>query len=251
MAYYNRLPQLRHTLSTISNSSTKDIEIIIVDDFSDQENNLRNIRLEFPNLDIKVLEMRELYKTKTYCNPCVPYNMGFRKSIGDKIIIQNPECCHIGDIITYVNNNLSNDDYFTFHCWALGKSETDRLQQNLPISIGKVEGKSKWYNHKTERPVALHFTSAITRKNLIDLNGFDERFSQGFNYDDNEFVERIKNKGLTIKFVEDPLVIHQYHRKSYGHPENPPPTVDNNLLYQETVSSKLIRANNRENICGI
>lgn len=251
MAYYNRLPQLRHTLKSILRSAEQDYEVIIVDDFSDDLNNISLINSEFPSLDIKIIEMRKLLGKKYYCNPCVAYNTGFRYSRGDKIIIQNPECCHMGDVISYVKHNLTDSDYYTFHCWAMSKSDTDRLQQNLPTSIGKVEGKSRWYNHKTERPAALHFTSAITRKNLVDLNGFDERYSQGFNYDDNEFVERIKNKSLDIKFIEDPFVVHQYHRKSYGHPENPQPTVDNQQLYQETMSSKIIRADNRENICGI
>ena len=75
----------------------------------------------------------------------------------------------------------------------------------------------------------------------------------GQNYDPNlnEFLQRIKHMNLKIKFISDPYVIHQYHSKSYGHPDNPIPTVDNQVLFQHTIDSKKIRAENKENICGI
>ena len=244
MAYYNRLPQLHHTLKTLIESKEKNFEVIIVDDFSDANNQLTNIKNKFPSLNITVIEMRSLIAKKNYCNPCIPYNVGFRASKGDKIIIQNPECCHVGDVISYVNTNLNEKDYITFHCWAADKTGTTMLQQGKKIDIGNEVGKAKWYNHELHRPVALHFTSAISRSNLIELNGFDESFSMGFNYDDNEFLQRIKNKGLNVKFISDPYVVHQYHRKSYGHPDNPQPTNDNGILFQETINSKKIRANN-------
>ena len=251
MAYYNRLPQLRYTLKSIEFSKEKDIEIIIVDDFSDTDNSLDTINNEYPYLNIRVIKMSDIVDNKNYCNPCVPYNVGFRTSRGDKIVIQNPECSHQGDVLEYVNSHLTDQIYLTFHCWACNKDEVRVLHQGHPIPVGQENGKSRWYNHKTINPGALHFTSAITRKNLIELNGFDETFSMGFNYDDNEFLQRIKNKELNIEFVENPFVIHQYHRKSYGHPNNPEPTTDNEKLFQNTVVSKKIKAENKENICGI
>jgi glycosyltransferase involved in cell wall biosynthesis len=45
MAYYNRLPQLRFTLQTITNSAYKDVEVVIVDDFSDADNSLDTHRV--------------------------------------------------------------------------------------------------------------------------------------------------------------------------------------------------------------
>lgn len=91
MAYYNRLPQLRFTLQTIANSAYKDVEVVIVDDFSDAENSLDSIPHEFPKLQFNIICMREQVTKKDYCNPCVPYNVGLRASRGDMIVIQNPE----------------------------------------------------------------------------------------------------------------------------------------------------------------
>lgn len=246
MSYYNRMEQLRYTLKTIADSVVTDCEIVIVDDFSDPAQHLNNLPAEFPGLNFNLIDMRAKYGTKTWCNPCVPYNEGFRASRGDKIIIQNPECCHIGDVLAYTENNLVDGTYLSFHAYACTKQDTQVLHETgkCPMFSHK---KARWYNHATERPVAFHFCNAITRNDLIQTNGFDERFSQGFNWDDAELLFRIK-KICQVKFVEDPWVVHQYHQKSYGHPDNPEPTYNNKALYLSMTIDDVIRANNKENI---
>lgn len=246
MAYYNRLSQLRYTLKTIEKSLTKDFEIVIVDDYSFKEHSLNSIPQEFKTLNFNIIRMQDILPTKNYVGPSVPYNVGFRASKGDKIIIQNPECCHIGDVISYTNDNLTDENYLSFHCFASGKREVDQLQKNNFLDISTSTG--KWYNHKIHRPASYHFTTAITRKNLIELNGFDERYAAGFNFDDDELIERIRKKGLEIKFVNNPWVIHQYHGKGFNNPLNPPAIQDNALFHKENIKDLSIRANNKESI---
>jgi len=250
MSYYNRLRQLRHTLQTISNSRHKDVEIVIVDDFSDDGDKLDTLPKLFPNLAFNIMHMHDRQDKKTYCNPCVPYNIAFRASRGDKIIIQNPECCHMGDVLQYTQANLTDSNYLSYHCYAATKSETDVLHTGQPMPMF-THKKSRWYNHITDRPAAFHFACAITRKNLVELNGFDERYACGHDYDDAELVVRIQNLGLAIEFVADPWVVHQYHRKTYDNPNNPPVTQNNRELYEQLQQNPKVRANNAESICGI
>ena len=115
MAYYNRQAQLGYTLKTISQSSCKDVEVIIVDDFSAEDEQPEPICAQYPELDIKIIHMRDQVDKKYYCNPCIPYNTGFKATTGDKIIIQNPECCHMGDVLAYTAEHLTDDVYLTFH----------------------------------------------------------------------------------------------------------------------------------------
>lgn len=249
MSYYNRLHLLKHTLKTLSQSFYKDFEIVIVDDFSNEENSIVNLPKEFPNLTFQIIEMKNVVSEKYYCNPCVPYNVGLRASNGDKIIIQNPECCHMGDVISYVDKFLNDEKYFAFHCFGCDRNDLKLLHNGFDINLDRQgPSKARWYNHKIHRPVAYHFTSAITRKNLIELNGFDERFASGLNYDDDELVQRIKRKGLNIEFIEDPYVIHQYHGKSGKNPLSPEPTQDNAILYAKILEEKTIKAQNKETI---
>jgi len=247
MAYYNRQAQLGYTLKTIGRSSYKDVEIVIVDDFSAADQQPEPITDQFPELNFNIIHMHDRVEKKSYCNPCVPYNTGFRASKGDKIIIQNPECCHMGDVVAYTADMLTDDAYLSYHAYGCTKQDLKFLHADEPVPMFSHK-KARWYNHATERPFGFHFCNAITRNNLIKINGFDEAYSQGHNYDDAEILHRIKNLGLPIKFVADPWVIHQYHHKSYGHPDNPQPTVDNKALYEALLKTDQVRANNPESI---
>ena len=246
MAYYNRLPQLRYTLKTIEKSASKNFEIVIVDDYSSEEHSIDTISLEFKSLNFKIIKMQNINSKKTYVGPSIPYNVGFRESQGDKIIIQNPECCHMGDVIDYTDNNLSDDLYLSFHCFASGKRELNDLYSNNYLDVTTSAG--RWYNHSVHRPASYHFTTAITRKNLIELNGFDEKYAVGFNYDDDEFIQRIKKKKLKIEFVDDPWTIHQYHGKGFNNPLNPAASQDNYAFHIENIKNLSVRANNKEDI---
>lgn len=217
MAYHNRIHLLRHTLNTIDQFKETDYELVIVDDFSSQEHKLTDLHKEFPNIDMQIIDMQEEVNEKWYRNPCIPFNIGFMKSRGDKIIIQNPECCHMGNVISYTRNHLTDSNYLSFHCYATGPNDTRRLHKgkrieynNKPIKQSR-EDESKWYNHEAYRPASYNFTTAITRNNLIRLNGFDERFALGHNCDDDDFIYRVKRMKLRIDFVHDPFVIHQHH----------------------------------------
>ena len=92
MSYHDRRKQLLKTLDSIHYFG--DPEIIIVDDASDE-------RIEdIPGITVIRIEPGQ----KTWINPCIPFNIGFARAKGDMIIIQNPECIHIGDILKYTEN---------------------------------------------------------------------------------------------------------------------------------------------------
>jgi len=247
MAYFNRISQLRYTLQTIARSRVRDFEIVIADDFSAVDQSLDHLPQEFPSLNFKLIDMRKTYRIKDWCNPCVPYNEAFRASSGDKIIIQNPECCHMGDVLWHVDQNLTQGTYLSFHTYACTKQDVRVLHSTGVCPMFSHSKKARWYNHETARPVAFHFCNAITRKDLQRINGFDERYAKGYNWDDVEFLHRIK-KICQVEFVADPWVVHQYHAKSYGHPDNPAPEYNNRFLYSKTVEEGHVRAPNQKDI---
>lgn len=207
MGYHNRLRQLEFTLETINQTKFKNYEVIVVDDFSKDSQNPELLKNKYPEIPLRIFNMKDFYENKTYYNPCIPYNLGFSKIRGDKVIIQNPECCHIGDVISFTENNLTDSNCLSFHCYSANQQETVKIHNHQKISFC-----NRWYNHRILRPEAFHFATSMTTKNLKKLNGFDERFSQGYAYDDAEFVFRIKN-AMEINFVNSPYVIHQHHSK--------------------------------------
>ena len=46
------------------------------------------------------------------------YNNAFKYINGEYVIIQNSECMHIGDIVSYVVQNLNENNIISLPCWA-------------------------------------------------------------------------------------------------------------------------------------
>ncbi|MGL6039432.1 MAG: glycosyltransferase family 2 protein [Soonwooa sp.] len=217
-AYYNRRELFLRTLESIAKTKYDgDFEVIAVDDGSRNEERLEDLKKDFPFLKIIYLDPTK----KWYHNSCIPFNIGIRAAKGDKIILQNPECYHYGDILLKTEEELTDKDYLSFACFSLDKYTTDNFGEvfnseyfkNLIIQHNNAptaDGDAGWYNHSKLRPHAYHFCTAITKKNINKLGGFDERFALGIAYDDDELIQRVK-KIVKIKFLDDVIVLHQNH----------------------------------------
>lgn len=204
MSAFRRQEQLEVTLRSIHSSSVKDYELIIVDDASPTPlvcDEAKIIRVE-PN-------------EKWYTNPCIPYNRGFKEAKGDIVVIQNPECYHVGDVLGYVQDKIRRGLYLSFACYAINRNETQKLARgempHIKMRTFKRPEDNGWYNHAHFRPVGYHFCSAITREDLDKVGGFDERYADGIGFDDDDFAKRVRRAGLRTVIVENPYVLHQFH----------------------------------------
>ncbi len=223
MAYFNRLPHLAKTLESISFSSVRDrCEIIIVDDGSESKHDPNSVT-KF-GLNVKVITIPD--GERKWKNPCVPFNRGFDAATGDIVVIQSPECFHVGDILSSASSMKCNE-YLSYsvlnliestHVKKFEKMTAKAIynQANRIFNVDNVSDdvtKNHWYNHPFYRPRGYHFISAIWRKHLVDINGFDERYANGHAWDDDDLIERIKRYGLDITCVPPQTVfgIHQYH----------------------------------------
>lgn len=217
-AYYNRKKLFRNTLLRLKYSLIQGFEVIAVDDGSSAENRLEDLQKEFSFLKVIRVEPTD----KWYINPCVPFNKGIKAAKGEIIILQNPECVHYGDILKYVVDNLQPNEYFSFASYSLDKVTTDALNDNtirrlefsgltfLPQKVD-YDGAAGWYNHSVYKPRGFHWCAAINCTDLLDLRGFDERFAMGVGFDDDELLARIKKKGMNLKIIDEPFVLHQNH----------------------------------------
>jgi GT2 family glycosyltransferase len=102
-----------------------------------------------------------------------------------------------------------------------------------------------WGNHPTIDPVAFHYCCAITKENLLKVNGFDERLAFGVSFEDDWFVRQVQNAGLTVEITEYPFVVHQWHeRLSHNIMQNAPQMWDKNyrVLFNELIPLNEYRA---------
>jgi GT2 family glycosyltransferase len=224
-SYYNRKPQFINTLKTISKSNQiNNVEVIVVDDGSAPEHKLDDIPEIFPF--VKVITLKN--EDKWYINPCIPFNKAIRAATGDIIVLQNPECFHVGDILSDIVSRINDSNYLTYGVYSVSKEITEGFyklpfehkhifsiikSQLVPFNNNSYisEGVCCWYNHSIHRPAAYHFIAAITKSNMDKLNGFDERYAYGIGFDDDEILFRIKKMGLDVKIIDEPFGVHQWH----------------------------------------
>lgn len=225
MAYHNRRNLFIKTLESMENTVyTDDLEIIAVDDDSREDQRIEDLENKFSNLNLKVIRIES--NLKWWVNPCIPNNIGFEIASGEIIIIQNPECIHVGDIISYAADNIKLNDYVAFGCYAIDRDKTNQISKihggNIEaifsiikptndVPLDQCPSMNRWYQHSEYSPRCLNFCTAIMKTDLIELGGFDEAYAPGISYDDTEFIRRIKRKGMRIEMVNTPMVIHQCH----------------------------------------
>lgn len=188
---------------------------------------------------VVVVDKDEDHLGKTWVNSAIAFNRAFYEAIhthqADAVILQNAECYHAGDILGYVRKNLTDKNYISFSCYSLGENDTLPPIEMNPRGAA-FDGDSAWYNHPVHRPVGYHFCAAITTDNLRKINGFDERFKDGKDYEDNYLLYQVRQLGLRIEIPAEPYVFHQWHYSS------PRKGASNEQLYNQLIQTEGYRA---------
>lgn len=231
MTTHDRIPQTLFTLDTINKSlSCHKIQVIIVDDSVKFINSSLFSKYKFEINYVKINN-----RNKTWINPCVNYNIGFKFVKGKKIIIQNSEVCHVGDIVSYLDDKLISGTYFVFDVM---NSPLDKINNEIYdlwnadlfnykniIDFFDSRNINDWYQHYPYYSRNFHFLTAIHIDDFLKTGGFDCDFAMGISYDDDEFVYRIsqvlKLKIYNVENQENKIFgVHQYHTKILDLHEN-------------------------------
>ena len=256
LPYYNRIDKIKITLDSYQNFyfSHNNFEVIIVDDGSSHMHKLDNLIKNY-TFNIKLINLPEKSKN-TEVNPCYPYNVGVKNSIGNIIVLSSPETFHTSNMFKVTNNfNKLNDNSYlllsTFCCtnnniinnivnnnFKLNNDIIKLFTSNL--GEGTLNNGTKrpdfnneygsWYLHSIYKKSHLNFFSCLTRNLYYKLCGFDEKYRYGTGYDDNEFLNRIKNIVPINNFFyyDEAIAIHIDHEVVH----NLPPTL-NEQIYNE------------------
>jgi hypothetical protein len=231
MTHYNRNQQIIHTLQTLQESSYPIdlIEVICYDDRSKIEPLI--LDLSKFNLNIKLI-YANFERDENIINPGYSYNNAFKYINGEYVIIQNSECLHIGDLISYVVRNLKENTLISFPCWATGNEDisleifnnrynTVALEEIVNTRWHELknfpEELKGWYNEKKLRPECLHFCNAMHINTLKRVGLFNTSIHKFLGFDDNEYAQRlIFNYNLNVIIPDHNygcFVVHQNHDK--------------------------------------
>jgi len=208
MPYYERLIQLRWTLSSLlyHYKDRADYEVIIVQDTKNSDD-VANVIDAF-SIDILMIRMSG---DDTY-NPACLFNSAARVARGKFLILTSPECLHWTNVLSVFDEELhkKNDAYVVAAC----ESATN-CSRNVSAMCDFEYDHHMWYQHSEHRNFCYHFCSVLSRKLFNKLSGFDERYANGVGYEDDDFIKRVREAGISIVTRYDAWTIHQEHKRTH------------------------------------
>jgi glycosyltransferase involved in cell wall biosynthesis len=243
MTYFDRAYQLARTLASIGKTAHPLYEVVIVDDSSPASPPIA--KFHYP---IHLVRTRE----KRWVNPEPAYNTGLLVALDlepDVIVVQNAECYHVGDVISRAAT-VGAADWLTFAAFSLDQRSTfmehniDKLTAEHPHPVHD-DGVLGWYNHPEHRPVGYDFCAAARSEVFQLLNGYDERFSAGCGYGDDNLLHRVRRAGLGVQFVTEPYVAHQWHYGSQPRPDKAALVAKNAQLHQLLKTEGSVKAHHK------
>ena len=190
MTSSNRSKQTYYTLDTIQLSAYKNVQVILVDDSTDDPIHIDKLDTYPFSIDFIIIHKDK----KFWHNPCVNYNIGFKFIKGGNIIIQNAEVCHVGDVISYIQPLFCDDHYFVFDVATCANYKANDAVYGLDTTTTQIYKQSHlfdvWYQSESDSR-KLHFLTALNRSTFQKVGGFSYDYAFGCSYDDDDFLLRI------------------------------------------------------------
>jgi UDP-N-acetylglucosamine 2-epimerase (non-hydrolysing) len=209
----NRSKQVYFTLKTISKSVFKNVQLILVDDSTYDSVNVDILKKNNYSFYIDFIKIKR--ENKNWHNPLVNYNIGFQFIKGSRIIIQNGEVCHIGDVLNFINNRLNmNDEYYVFDVKASRDYSTNEKIYNYDTNNFNIY-KENFYENRLvehgwyqsfENNQNLHFLVSLTRDTFNKIKCFSYDYTMGSLFHDNDFLLKIISNNIRIVNI-----FHEYH----------------------------------------
>ena len=153
-------------------------------------------------------------------------NIGVKQSTGDILILSCPEIVHLNNTIDLIVAPLINSKNIMSIGTSVFFDDTGNtiefLQKNKTLDLPKQLRIEIQKDVECKMAVQMPYLMGIMKQEFIDIGGYDEDFS-GYACEDNDFVGRLKTKGLQY-LRSNAEIVHLYHGKrcdSKVHWDNP------------------------------
>lgn len=208
--YFRRGAQFYNTLASLKYyyGHRDDWDMIVIED-SKNDDQLKSLVSLFGNdISIRIIKTgrEDLY------NPSPAYNAGVQAALGEYVILTSPECMHMGNVLVAFDGIFEKmpEAYVVVACES-GKNIKGVFTHPSSVTYDH----HMWYQHQTHRNNRYHFCSALKCDTYIAIGGFDERYADGYCFDDDAFRDRVASNGISFVCIDDVVVLHQEHEKGH------------------------------------
>ena len=210
MPYYKK-PTLHNTLLSYQYlyKGRDDYEVIIIEDLKNrmdkrEHNQLQSIIAQFaPDIRLRIVQMNG----PDAFAPARHFNTGAQFAEGTYVVLTNPECVHIMDVLGAFDKELDKnpDAYIVAACFSTDSTgQVDRIADFHPKH--KV-----WLQHSGILNRGLHWCSVMSMVQFKNVGGFDEGYAPGFGREDVDFIRTVREAGIKVVANDDIIVVHQDH----------------------------------------
>ena len=225
-----------------------DLEIIVCNDYLPDETE-KVCKQYSDKLNIKYVftGKRNLNGTK-WRSAGYALNIGVKQSTGDIIILTCPEIVHLNNTINLTTKPLLNNKNIMTIGNCVYFDDTGNtiefIQKTRTLDFSEDLLKEIQSDPECKMAVQMPYCMGLWKQHYLDIRGYDEDFS-GYACEDNDFINRLKLKGLTYHKTEA-KVIHLFHGNrcdSKIHWDNPMWAKNYNLFLER--KNKIIRNEDR------
>ncbi len=196
---YNRSEEIDEFLSSFVKQSSKNFEVVIIDDGS--TDNLKEVIKKYQS----VLTLRYFYQQNK--GPGTARNLGMSKANGDILVFIDSDCTVPEEYIENLERHLNTENFDAF-------GGPDTYRDDFPPFLKAVNysmtsfigtGGTRGSNKSVAKYYPRSFNMGIKRKVYEKIGGMNElRHGQ-----DMDFSNRIYKAGFKIKFLPDVYVYHK------------------------------------------
>lgn len=191
MTSYLRSTQLERTLPAIFAQNYPELEVILIED-GDDGGKTRAVCEKYPILYGQRADRPEI----AWANPAPILNRALNMATGEAIIMQNPECLHVGEVIRSLVSRVAPKKTVFATCEAL-----DENDKHL-----------HWYVHpEYARRPAYHCGIILAQ----DCVRYDEEFTT-YGMEDLWFADCLRMNGVEFEYAGDIMVHHLWHPQHTG-----------------------------------
>lgn len=186
-----------------------DYEVIVIEDSKNvaekiQHDTLVNIVSLFaPRINIKHIEAN----FKSSYAPCRLFNLGAHIAGGDYLVLTDPECFHLTNVLAGFDVALDRSPSTYVVAACINASYNGLIDRFEDFKYEHI----LWYQHSLHRNRKLHFCSVVLKKTYSDIGGFDEGYAHGYGRDDVDFLRTLIANDVAIATRDDIVVVHMDH----------------------------------------